>query len=359
MFIVTNREVSPNLSGLRQLGSKPNQQGPNELRMVEADKSSGGWKINILPDTLTDAMKKEVGLEGIKKKMFASEYVARKIITKVREENKNVLFFVHGYNNNVEDVLERALRLEQLYGVEVIAFSWPANGGGAAGAASYLSDKRDARASAGALDRCIGRMAELVNELTKQQHKKIISHVETQFRAGMDHEKRNTLLLERQDEKCPISINMLAHSMGNYVYEYALIPGSSDAHTLLFDNVILASADTNNLDHQKWVDKIPCRKSVYVTINENDNALRLSRAKIGDEQLPRLGHYRHNLVSKQANYVDFTDYGQVGNSHAYFEGNAVEGITSPVYQFFLKVMNGGSAYELLSFDNGIGAYRFK
>ena len=62
---------------------------------------------------------------------------------------------------------------------------------------------------------------------------------------------------------------------------------------LLFDNVILAAADTNNERHADWVDKIRCRKRVFITINENDGALLASRIKSGPEQLARLGHYTH------------------------------------------------------------------
>ncbi|MDE8741009.1 alpha/beta hydrolase [Pectobacterium polaris] len=359
MFIVTNREVKPSASGLKKLGHTPNPKGSNELRLVEANRSNGTWNINILPDVLTAPMKKEIGLENSNRKLHASDYVARIVIERVQKNKKNVLFFVHGYNNDVGDVLDRAERLEKLYNVEVIVFSWPAHGGGIVGVASYLSDKRDARSSAGALDRCIGRMADLFTELTKEQQEEIKNIVDAKFKSGMNLEKRNALLVELQEKKCPFSMNMIVHSMGAYVYEYALIPSSSDAGKLLFDNVLLVAPDTNNLDHEKWVDKIPCRKSLYITINENDKALKFSRAKIGDEQLPRLGHYRHNLVSKQANYIDFTDYTKIGNEHAYFEGDPVEDHASPVYIFFSKILNGESAYDVLSFDNGVGAYRFK
>ena len=47
--------------------------------------------------------------------------------------------------------------------VEVVSFSWPANGGGAWGVASYKSDKRDALNSTGALDRCIQRIGHFIH----------------------------------------------------------------------------------------------------------------------------------------------------------------------------------------------------
>lgn|SRR3990167_317108 len=359
MFIVTNRDVKPSASGLKQLGLKPNSEGPNELRLVEAEKVGGKWAIKILPNVLTASMRKAVGLANTSEVKYASEYVARVINERIQKQQKNLLFFVHGYNNDVEAVLDRAQMLEELYGVEVLSFSWPANGGGAAGVASYKSDKRDARASVGALDRCLGRMEELFRNLIGERNKALAVKVDEKIKAGVNSERRDALLIELQEKTCPFTVNMIAHSMGNYLYEHTLLSVSSYANLLLFDNVILVAADTNNLDHPKWVDRIPCRKSVYITINENDQVLRIARAKIGDDQLPRLGHYRHNLEAKQAVYVDFTNATGVGGSHAYFEGETVADMASAPYRFFYKTLNGQSAHDDLTFDSGTKAYRLK
>lgn len=64
------------------------------------------------------------------------------------------MLVVHGYNNTLNEVLDRAEAIEKLYDVEVLVFSWPSKGGGVKGVASYKSDKSDAGASVGALDRC-------------------------------------------------------------------------------------------------------------------------------------------------------------------------------------------------------------
>ena len=78
MFIVTNRAVDESASGLDKLGPKPNAEGPNELRLVEVEKKAGSWGITILPDTITDKMKREVGLTG-EDTVYASRYVARRL----------------------------------------------------------------------------------------------------------------------------------------------------------------------------------------------------------------------------------------------------------------------------------------
>ncbi len=357
MFIVTNRNVNRNGRDLKIFGDTVNEHGPNELRLASAEKKEGKWAVNILPDKMTEEMKAEANLTDTGVTYYASDYVAAVLFKKLQTEKRNLLFFFHGYNNNIEDVLERSARLEALYNVEVLVFSWPANGGGVLGTVSYLSDKRDARASTGALDRCLGRMAALFREQVEKVKVEIVKKVDKQLGSNASTEKRNALIMQLQEDKCPISLNMMTHSMANYLYQYILYPESSNAHELLFDNVILAAADANNKDHKRWVDKIPCRKSVYITINEDDSALKLSRAKLGEQQLPRLGHHLHNLDAKQAIYVDLTEV--VGSSHAYFEGDAVSNSNSSAFCFFNRVFNGESVYDELSFNAGINCYRLK
>jgi len=132
MFIVTNRSIQPDEKGLKQFGDCPSPKGPNELRLVEATRSGRGWRVKVLADECTPDMKREVGLP-VTPKAYASQYAARKVLSRVRKQKKNLLFFVHGFNNNMKAVLERAHALEQVYNLEVVAFSWPANGGGARG----------------------------------------------------------------------------------------------------------------------------------------------------------------------------------------------------------------------------------
>ena len=105
---------------------------------------------------------------------------------------------------------------------------------------------------------------------------------------------------------------------------------------------------------------INCRSRLYITINEDDYALAASRAKAGEEQKARLGHYPHNLNAKRAVYVDFTAVPGVGRSHAYFEGEAVENAT--IKAFFQKVLNGQRAEidpALLHYDAATNMHTFR
>jgi esterase/lipase superfamily enzyme len=362
MFLVTNREIRKNKGGTEVLGKNPNTAGPNELRLVEATKRAGKWSLTVLPDEATPAMKQSVGMTRGDDSHIAA-YAAHKILEAVnpraihprsRKRGKNLLVFVHGYNNDVEDVLERSRSLARIYGLEVLPFSWPANGGGLiSGVPSYKSDKRDAKISIGALDRTLLEIARRLDQLTARRLEKIRREAANRHRDNK--EAQDALISRALQSECPFTINLLAHSMGNYLYKHLLLSSASEGTTMLFDNVVLAAADANNEDHARWVDQIRCRRRVYITINEDDFALRASRLKSGEEQRARLGHYPFNLHSRHAAYVQFTGAAHVGNSHAYFADGALE--NPRVKRFFRRALHGERADRGLAYDAGSNTYR--
>lgn len=369
MFIVTNREVDESRTNLKAFGSKPNGLGPNELRLAEATRAGKKWRVKVLPDQITPAMAKEVGLRheidpdtNKPKPIYASRYVARKVLARVnpaavggRAKGRNLVFFVHGYNNDMEAVLDRAEQLQKNYGVEVIPFSWPANGGGIHGVVSYKSDKRDALASTGALDRCFGRLYDYLQEIHNEHVHR--AEREANKRFPDDAEKWDRFFTAQAERWCPFSVNMILHSMGNYLFKHLLKSSTYRGNLLIFDNVMLAAADTNNEAHAEWVDRIQCRTRIFITINEKDSALAASRMKMGEQQKARLGHYPYRLSSQRAVYVDFTNEANVGDSHAYFEGGALR--NDRVRRFFNEALNGTRAEERLHYDVARNMYRFR
>ncbi len=342
------------------LGDTPNEAGPNELRGVEATKRGSEWRLRVIPDHLSEEDKKRIGKQA-EGQVDGSVLLAQKTHRRLIREKKDLVFYVHGYNNDVEDVLNGAAAIEERYNVVVLPFTWPANGGGARGLASYLSDKRDARASHGALSRVLEKAQNYLRHfrgriLTEIQEKAEKAHGH-RSKAGSNAQARDEFISKKMHDECPYTVNALFHSMGNYLYKHVLTFSDDTAGGLLFDNVILCAADANNENHAYWVDQIQCRKSVYVTINEDDYALAASRAKAGSEQRARLGHYRHRLDSRQAKYVDFTDAPFVKRSHSYFSGSALR--NKKVEKFFRDAFTGERAEKPLRFDDATRMYRVR
>lgn len=352
MFLVTNRNIlKKDFDDFSErakdvLGKIPNKAGPNELRLFEARYTGDSWWLAEVPDAPSKKECNEITWKTDAGPCFGSHIVANRVVEEARATKKNILFFVHGYNNDVVDVLDRARRLEELYGVIVIPFTWPANGGGVGGTVSYKSDKRDAKASTGALDRVLAKAAQYLDAINAEA---IDSARKAANDAHPDNpERRDELFTHLVNRNCPFRISLMLHSMGNYLYKQMLKSMASEGNRLLFDNVILAAADTNNMDHTFWVDAIRFRRRIYITINENDGALDASRAKGGEEQLARLGHSTFELNSRKALYINLTDASWVRNSHAYFEGKPVEKNAS-VQEFFHRALNGETAETGLRF----------
>ena len=219
MYLVTNRAVRGTKPGFKAFGEKPNPTGPHELRFVEVLKSESGYDVNVLDDTLS--REEKIGLDlPISKAAYRSKFVARNIFDKLRREKKNLLLFVHGFNNNVKAVVDRAFSLQEEFGVEVLPFSWPANGGGASGALDYKSDKKDARASIGALDRVLDKMGEYLQMLREEELERIRDDAHHRF--PNDAETRDEFLARAIQEDCPFRVSLMLHSMGNYLFKQLL-----------------------------------------------------------------------------------------------------------------------------------------
>jgi len=142
-----------------------------------------------------------------------SLYVAHEVFSEAASSGRHVLIFVHGYNNDMRDVIVTAHKLEALYKVKVVPFSWPANGGGpVSGAASYKSDKRDARVSTGAFDRFLEKLQNYHKLFVNAQKNELIA--EAGERHPDNHQEARARYSRHQAAKCKVSINLLCHSIG-------------------------------------------------------------------------------------------------------------------------------------------------
>ena len=342
MFVVTNRNILNEAGAdFDAVGSLCNAKGPAELRLLEITKKGRGWMVRVLKDEASDAMLAEAGIPKPDngKPVYASQYVFKRIFDTATADPgkpKHVVFFVHGFNNTLQDVVVRCHGLAKTFDVEVVAFSWPSNGGGIRGVASYLDDKRDAQASVVAFDRAMDKARVLLQQLRASAIAAIAQDSSKKF--PDNGERFRELLTAKAAEHCPVRTTLMLHSMGNYLLERTLKSSALRGNLPLFDNIAMCAADVNNPAHAEWVDRLQPRNRLYVTINEDDAALHASRLKGGNEQLARLGHWTSNLNSPQAVYVDFTRAKCVESSHAYFEGDALG--NPKVKKFFKAALQG-------------------
>ena len=302
IYLVTNRNLLDNTKGKVCFGKTFNQKGAHEIRLAKVTGTPEKWEMDLIPETSK--------ANPPSKKAFVE------LLNTMRKKKRNCLFFIHGFNNVVEDVVKRCMNFQKKFGVEVVAFSWPADEG-VSGATNYRSQKLEAQQSVYALDRTL--------------------------------KKLNEYLIEFAEERCDLTFNLALHSMGNYLLKNFMKSSEHARTALIFDNVILMAADTNNEDHADWVDRLQHRKRIYITINEDDIALATSRLKFGKLQKARLGHYTKDLLSTKAVYLDFTHAKGVGNDHAYFEGKPLT--KNPgLSKIFKNLFNGETVEENLKYD---------
>ncbi len=368
MYLITNRALLAESGGLEIFGSMPNSKGANELRIVEVTGRGKRARAKALPDvvskTRVKALKKTFDLSIDESEVhYRSLEMACVLFAEACRLEKHLLFYVHGYNNDVESIIDSVHELEKQYpDVLVVPFTWPAKGGGVlSGTPNYLNDKRDARASSGALDRVIEHTRKLHLLITESRSESLWRHVMSDTKFDQNPEAARIAFVEAQARACKVTINLLCHSMGNYVLKYATLPSGSHMRSLVFDNVCLVAADVNNHDHASWVSRIEARGGVYVVINENDYALQWSRRKPGDEQQERLGHYLRKLNSPNAVYLDLTRATGVGDDHGYFSGTAPRK-NRKLQRLFSKLFTGERPERYTShmeFMPSLNAYRLK
>jgi esterase/lipase superfamily enzyme len=378
MYFITNRAFNKTESYFEKFLKHANPKGPNELHAFSVTGTPSKPVIEQVNDVLkasdannfikkysldlplaTDEKQKLLNKKNDESSIqyYASLKVACDIFGQARKEKKSVLFYVHGYNNDVKDVYQTALEIEKLYGVIVVVFTWPANGGGVvSGTLSYLADKRDARASKDALDRTIGLIADYHALLTNGARQKIQRDVEKRY--CNNPTKQRELFAKKIESYCKVSVSMMCHSMGNYVLKHALNSELAYARNLVFDNIALVAADANNELHNVWVETLQVRHSLYIVINENDYALSWSRRKPGEQQKARLGHYLKNLNAKNAVYVDMSRERAVSKSHSYFDGET-SNKNAGVKRFFKSIFSGESVSHKLDFIAHNNTYRPK
>lgn len=291
IIVVTNRNLNQNQTDHKLFGDDLNPKGAEQLNMALAEKISGDWSLKLVSNPNNPSYSKPKSFEIFKKCLEV-------------DNEQNWVLFVHGFNQSMKKNLDKCEELAG-YGLNVIAFSWPSNPG------------------------------------PQQIWKKV-----KEYKKAVKHAKRSTVALERlleimsdyvtryQSDECKLNINMVIHSLGNFLFEEFVRSSTYENECKIFSNVILHQADTNSKGHQHWVSKLLDDTRVYVTINDKDAVLCAS-----DGINPnRLGNSSDNCIMDDIKYFNFTGGKKVGYSHRPWKkpGHDVPAVKN----FYDAVLNG-------------------
>lgn len=233
-------------------------------------------------------------------------------LAKATGDNGELLLFVHGHYKSFTDAAISGLRIQNLYNVKVIAYSWPAMMNRSPGARNYLLSKENVEdGTTGFRDLLL-----LIRDF------KI-----TQSFSGRE-----------------VKISLCLHSLGNYFLERMVkdsllygLPGD------LFENIIINAAAVEQEGHSEWIDKLNIQKRIYITSNEKD--FNLAGVRSFTDSGVQLGRRPELPHSYKAVYVDFTKAVgfrlQTGATHNYFTGKMALK-NRKIHQFFEDLFHGRS-----------------
>ena len=284
IYFATNRNPN-NAQPPTDFGKGFSDTGLGDLRFGQAKVKRGVLdpkSIQVLPDNSAQG----------------SEALFQQLRESMKAQSLDSLLFIHGFNVSFKAAVESAAKIGERYSKlsnktyqpNIFVFSWPSDGE----VTSYVNDRHDAEASGYAFARGLMKLA-------------------TFLKSG------------NPDEACQQKVNLMAHSMGNYVLRHALQQAqkinNSTSLSRIFDNVILTAADEDNdtfeFDHK--LAKLPeLAQRITVYFNNGDLALAASDLTKGNPD--RLGHdgpSKPHQISSKVVIVDASDVVKGISEHSY------------------------------------------
>lgn len=303
MLIFTNRvmKTSSNESAFGTAYS----QGSERLGMATVNRKAGGWAVTAVDDDVDQAE-------------------AKKALEPLFKGARPVLVYIHGNNNTPAKCFERCAKLEALYDVEVVGFSWPSEG--------YLPDGNiypgvDPNETDGDEEElCAVKMG-------NREQSGIRSKIYRYHQAGINGKHSADALARflrlvgaaRLDANVQ-PFTVAAHSLGAQFLQYTLdVPGAAESLSTA-QNVALLAPCVRASDHRNWLGKITPKSQLFVTFNEGDSVLAAAsiadngftgdtQVKLGTDPTP------DRLRVPYMRYISCTGAKTGGGGHGYFVQN--------------------------------------
>lgn len=294
MLIFTNREVS----------------GAGSRREL-------GRAFKPYADALTWAVPQAVGdrwrLDRLK--VSSDDATATAALAEVFTGEQPVLLYLHGFNNTPPALFDRCTRLEALYGVSVVGFSWPSEGA--------LSDGRDLPAASNPnpgeeelLGDIVGRYRgeDLVRERMALYHQ-----AKSNAMGAVDSLARFLRLVavaRLQANALPFSL--AAHSMGVHLLQYSLaLDATREALGSAF-NIALVAGCARASGHTDWVPLLRPKGRVFITYNQGDTTLAGATAADGGQIRLGMAPGPDRVNNGTVRYLCFSGATLDPGGHSYF-----------------------------------------
>lgn len=233
--------------------------------------------------------------------------------------DRPVLVYLHGNNNTPPDCFERCMRLADIYGVEVIGFSWPSEG--------LLSSGDDLPG----LDHTEADLAEGETNLRgideRSPNEGAIARKKRRYRQAKVNAQESVEALARLLRLLATArlyangrkMSLAAHSLGAHLLQYTLDQDGAAESLGAASNIALLAACVRAAGHRDWAARLRPTQQLFITFNRGDSVL--YAARIVDSNQIKLGSDpgAERLVAPNVRYIDFTGAaaGNLGG-HGYF-----------------------------------------
>lgn len=315
MLIFTNRamQAAANPSAL----TRKFQPGSDVIGAVQVARSGAGFQVSAAQPVLGDDD-------------------AMQLLVPLFRGAKPVLVYLHGNNNPPSACFERCARLGEIYGLEVVGFSWPSEG--------YLSSGEDlpnmpppTAGEADAGESLAGITAG--NRKEGWAERKIRRYRQAKVNAqdsGDALVRFLRLLAAARLYANRQRMSIAAHSLGCHFLQYTIENEGAAESLAAAHNIALLAACCRANGHAAWVGKLTPKGQVFITYNKGD--LVLFGAYIADGSQTKLGvEPGQRKVDSKLRYVSFTN-AQVGfGGHGYFVSDAGDKLPKAAKKVFQRM----------------------
>jgi esterase/lipase superfamily enzyme len=332
-FFITNREIIKDAEAEYIRADGLEHAGDN-LRFGQYDNLSDTFILYEEPQTDADITYSDINT-GPKEQLKGSAHFFRELYDQLCKDSgpkNDVLFFIHGFNTDLEGVRDNFKMLRRLYAEDpespinhIIIFTWP--GRCPVVPVHYFDDMKDAIRSGETLARGMQKVIRFFKEF----------------------------LVNAGNIPCERKIHFMAHSMGHRVLKHMMLELKTNRTPLpdLFGEILLMAADIE-YDIFELNDVFPhlidLGKRVHVYFHHNDKVLDISKyTKNFSNRLGRYGRKRIDPLQVDVIDVNVTSIKEDINTnlkvsllnHWYYY------TSSEVVEDVINIMNGKkSAFEV-------------
>jgi hypothetical protein len=218
--------------------------------------------------------------------------------------------FIHGDSKTFEKAVKRAIKMQELYEVRVILFSWSSKDPKIGGGENFRRSHYNVKAS--------------------MQHFNILL---------------STLYNWKTNEKSYFedhNLSLFLHSLGNF-YLLCQTHGQNNnvGDHILFNNLIINAAAVQQKHHKVWVERLNMQQDIYIIHNRQD--VNLKGARLILRHGKQLGEKPKRPLAENARYISFSH--AIGfrfpthTTHTYFV-NSIPSENDAIRSFYDTLLRG-------------------